>query len=62
MGTSILFILGLFFLVIGIVGWVTNIMLKIKSSVKSHSYALYPFILGLCLLIAAILRMYAMSS
>lgn len=62
MGTSLLFLLGLFFLIGGIVGWVTNIMLKIKSSFKSHSYALYPFLLGLCIIIAAILRMYAMSS
>ena len=62
MGTAILFIIGLFFLVFGIVGWGINVWNKIPSSFKAHSYALYPFLLGLCIIIAAISRMYALNS
>lgn len=57
-----LFLIGIILLGGGILGWVYNIWFGIKSSFKAHSYALYPFLLGLCFIIAAIMYTYAMGN
>ncbi len=62
MNTFILFLIGMILLGGGILGWVYNIWFKVKSSFKAHSYALYPFLLGLCFILAAIMRTYALNN